>query len=100
MGTANTTRKRILDKGLAMASQHGLEAVTLGVLASNVGMSKSGLFAHFYSKEAVQLSLQEHSDKFAAPVVVEPAMKASFTTKSRRSRHAGEHCCHCLLHKP
>jgi AcrR family transcriptional regulator len=76
MGIANTTRERILDKGLAMASQSGLEAVTLGVLASNVGMSKSGLFAHFHSKEAVQLGLLEHSDKFAVPVVVQPAMKA------------------------
>jgi AcrR family transcriptional regulator len=77
MGIANTTRERILDKGLAMASQHGLEAVTLGLLATNVGMSKSGLFAHFHSKEAVQLGLLEHSDKFAVPVVVEPAMKSS-----------------------
>lgn len=77
MGIANTTRERILDAGLAMASQSGLEAVTLGVLASNVGMSKSGLFAHFHSKEAVQLSLLEHSDRFAAPVVIEPAMKAA-----------------------
>ena len=77
MGIANTTRERILDMGLAMASQSGLEAVTLGVLAANVGMSKSGLFAHFHSKEAVQLSLLDHSDKFAAPVVIEPAMKAA-----------------------
>src|SRR4051812_11304676 len=76
MATSNTTRQRILDTGLAMASQSGLEAVTLGVLALNVGMSKSGLFAHFQSKEAVQLGLLEHSDKFAIPVVVEPAMKA------------------------
>lgn len=76
MATANTTRQRILDAGLAMASQSGLESVTLGVLASNVGMSKSGLFAHFHSKEAVQLSLLEHSDRFAVPVVIEPAMKA------------------------
>jgi AcrR family transcriptional regulator len=77
MAASNTTRRRILDTGLAMASQSGLESVTLGVLASNVGMSKSGLFAHFHSKEAVQLSLLEHSDRFAAPVVVEPAMKAA-----------------------
>jgi AcrR family transcriptional regulator len=76
MGSASTTRERILDAGLAMASQSGLEAITLGVMASNVGMSKSGLFAHFHSKEAVQLSLLEHSDRFAAPVVIEPAMQA------------------------
>jgi AcrR family transcriptional regulator len=76
MAASNVTRQRILDMGLAMASQSGLEAVTLGVLATNVGMSKSGLFAHFHSKEAVQLSLLEHSDRFAAPVVIEPAMQA------------------------
>jgi AcrR family transcriptional regulator len=76
MAASNATRQRILDKGLAMASRSGLEAVTLGVLATNVGMSKSGLFAHFHSKEAVQLGLLEHSDRFAIPVVIEPAMKA------------------------
>jgi AcrR family transcriptional regulator len=76
MAASNVTRQRILDTGLAMASQSGLEAVTLGVLATNVGMSKSGLFAHFHSKEAVQLSLLDHSDRFAAPVVIEPAMQA------------------------
>jgi AcrR family transcriptional regulator len=59
-----------------MASQSGLDAVTLGVLASTVGMSKSGLFAHFHSKGAVQLSLLEHSERLASPIVVEPAMKA------------------------
>jgi len=75
MGTANTTRERILKTGLAMASQSGLEAVTLGVLASGVGMSKSGLFAHFHSKEAVQLGVLEHSERLAVSVVVEPAMK-------------------------
>jgi AcrR family transcriptional regulator len=52
MGNSKSTRERILDTGMAMASQSGLESVTLGVLASNVDMSKSGLFAHFHSKEA------------------------------------------------
>jgi len=75
MGNLKTTRERILDKGLAMASQGGLEAVTLGVLASNVGMSKSGLFAHFRSKEAVQISLLEQSAKVATACVIAPAMK-------------------------
>jgi AcrR family transcriptional regulator len=75
MGNLKTTRERILDTGLAMASQGGLEAVTLGVLASNVGMSKSGLFAHFDSKEGVQISLLEHSATFAKASVVAPAMK-------------------------
>jgi AcrR family transcriptional regulator len=75
MDVSHSTRERILDQGLALASQSGLEGVTLGLLASQVGMSKSGLFAHFRSKEAVQISLLEHSKKYARATVVEPAMK-------------------------
>lgn len=72
---ASTTREKILSEGLAIASQAGLEGVTLGVLANQVGMSKSGLFAHFHSKEAVQVSLLERSQAMGAPVIIEPAMR-------------------------
>lgn len=75
MGNAKTTRERILGRGVAMASRSGLEGVTLGTLADAVGMSKSGLFAHFHSKEAVQISVLEHSLAVGAPIVVEPAMR-------------------------
>ncbi len=44
-------------------SQSGLDGVTLGVLADQVGMSKSGLFAHFRSKEEVQIGLLEYMAK-------------------------------------
>ena len=57
MGNAATTRERILEQGLALMSQSGLGGVTLGVLAGQTGMSKSGLFAHFRSKEDVQVQL-------------------------------------------
>jgi AcrR family transcriptional regulator len=57
-------------------SQSGLSGVTLGVLADQVGMSKSGLFAHFRSKEEVQIGLLEHMAEFATARVVAPAMKA------------------------
>jgi AcrR family transcriptional regulator len=76
MGSAKTTRDRILERGLALMSQSGLERVTLGVLADQVGMSKSGLFAHFRSKEEVQISLLEYTVEFANARVVAPAMKA------------------------
>ena len=66
MGHAPATRERILDQGLALMSQSGLEGVTLGVLADQVGMSKSGLFAHFRSKEEVQIRLLEHTSKVGA----------------------------------
>lgn len=56
-------------------SRSGLEGVTLGVLADQVGMSKSGLFAHFHSKEEVQIGLLEYMAEFANARVVAPAMK-------------------------
>jgi len=75
MGKAGSTRERILDEGLAMTSKSGLESVTLGSLAERVGMSKSGLFAHFKSKEEVQIRLLEHSGTLAAEQVLAPAMR-------------------------
>jgi AcrR family transcriptional regulator len=77
MGHAATTRERILEEGLALMSQSGLGGVTLGVLAGQTGMSKSGLFAHFRSKEDVQVQLLEHMARLANGRVVEPAMKAA-----------------------
>jgi AcrR family transcriptional regulator len=74
---ATSTRERILHQGLALMSQSGLSGVTLGVLADQVGMSKSGLFAHFRSKEDVQIELLTHMAEFAIAHVVEPSMTAS-----------------------
>ncbi len=71
-----STRERILHQGLALMSQSGLAGVTLGVLADQVGMSKSGLFAHFRSKEDVQIELLSHMAEFAAVHVLEPSMTA------------------------
>ena len=58
-------------------SQSGLAGVTLGVLAEQVGMSKSGLFAHFRSKEDVQIELLTHMAEFAQGHVVAPSMAAA-----------------------
>ena len=71
-----STRERILAQGLALMSQAGLAGVTLGVLADQVGMSKSGLFAHFRSKEDVQIGLLRYMAQFARAHVVQPAMSA------------------------
>jgi AcrR family transcriptional regulator len=73
---AASTRERILERGLALMSQTGLTGVTLGVLADEVGMSKSGLFAHFRSKEEVQIGLLRYMAQFARAHVVQPAMSA------------------------
>lgn len=56
-------------------SQAGLGGITLGVLAERVGMSKSGLFAHFRSKEDVQIELLTHMQEFANAVVIAPSLK-------------------------
>jgi AcrR family transcriptional regulator len=76
MNPAASTRARILRQGLALMSQSGLSGVTLGVLADQVGMSKSGLFAHFRSKEDVQVDLLTHMADFAQDRVVRPSMAA------------------------
>lgn len=57
-------------------SQNGLSGVTLGVLADQVGMSKSGLFAHFKSEDEVQIGLLEHTLKVGEQQIVAPAMRA------------------------
>ena len=70
------TRQRILDTGLDLMSQVGVSGVTLGVLAADIGLSKSGLFAHFRSKEALQIALLRQTAQAAGAAVVTPAMEA------------------------
>jgi AcrR family transcriptional regulator len=70
------TRQRILEGAVALASTQGIEGVTIGDLASALDLSKSGLFAHFRSKEALQIAvLQAAAERFTRLVVV-PALKA------------------------
>lgn len=76
MAKGNTTRARIVETALRAASVEGLEGISLGKVAGDIGMSKSGLFAHFDSKEALQVDVIEAAaEKFAA-VVVAPALSA------------------------
>ena len=71
-----STRERILEQGLLLMRTTGLNGITLGTLADQVGMSKSGLFAHFRSKEDVQIGLLEYMARFAAQHVIGPSMAA------------------------
>ena len=71
------TRSRILDEAASLASVGGIGSVTLGHLAERLGMSKSGLFAHFRSKEALQVEILDRAaTQFRAaavtPLVNEP----------------------------
>jgi AcrR family transcriptional regulator len=64
------TRAAILDRGVDLAAAEGLEALSIGRLASELGMSKSGLFAHFGSKQELQLAIVgAAATRFAATVL-------------------------------
>ena len=69
------TGEKLLDRGLRLLSQEGLSGVTLGRLAQQVGMSKSGVFAHFTSIAEVQVALLDYTAQFVAPRVIEPALR-------------------------
>ncbi len=70
MSKGETTRTAILDQALDLASEVGLEALTIGVLAARVGMSKSGLYAHFSAKENLQCEVLDAAAERFAKVVV------------------------------
>jgi len=74
MGRGEESRAAILGTAARMASQRGLEGITLGALADELQRSKSGLFAHFASKERLQIETLE----FAAQAFVERIIKPSF----------------------
>ncbi len=68
------TREAIVGRALQQAVTVGLEGLSLGPLADSLELSKSGLFAHFKSKEALQLAvLEEAIDRFRARVI-EPSL--------------------------
>jgi AcrR family transcriptional regulator len=70
------TRDRIIDGAVRLASREGLAGVSLGELASELGMSKSGLYAHFGSKEALQLQILQLAVARFRTTVVRPALQA------------------------
>jgi AcrR family transcriptional regulator len=69
----NRTRESILQSAADLASVEGLEGLTLGRLATELGMSKSGLFAHFGSKEELQLATTDAARRRFVEHVVAPS---------------------------
>jgi AcrR family transcriptional regulator len=76
MSKGEQTRTVILDDALRLASQVGFEGLTIGQLAETTGLSKSGLFAHFRSKEQLQLQTLEHARGWFIDTVMKPALAA------------------------
>ena len=68
-------RVAILDRALELASVVGVSGLTIGTLAKHVGMSKSGLYAHFSSKEQLQLQLLDHAGEYLHQIVIGPAFR-------------------------
>jgi AcrR family transcriptional regulator len=75
MSKGEETREAILEVALASASTTGLSALSIGELAREVGMSKSGLFAHFESKENLQLDILRAATSQYIDLVVAPALR-------------------------
>lgn len=76
MGKGETTRQAILERASSLATRQGLAGLTIGRLAQDLGLSKSGLFAHFRSKETLQAQVVEYSAERFVECVIKPALAA------------------------
>ena len=76
MSRGGSTRGAILDQAVEGAYRKGLGGLTIGDLAIATGMSKSGLYAHFRSKEALQLAVLAQAREEFTAAVIRPALAA------------------------
>jgi AcrR family transcriptional regulator len=70
------TRGAILRAAASLATVDGLEGLSIGNLAAAIGMSKSGLYAHFGSKQELQLATVQEAEGIFTEKVVQPALAA------------------------
>jgi AcrR family transcriptional regulator len=71
------TREAIVRKAVSLATLDGLEGLTIGHLADALDMSKSGLYAHFGSKQDLQLATVDEAGRIFRAEVIEPALVAA-----------------------
>jgi AcrR family transcriptional regulator len=76
VGKGEATRLAVLDQAVELARRVGLSGLTIGSLAEQTSLSKSGLFAHFSSKESLQLQVLEHARASFEEHVARPALQA------------------------
>ena len=76
LGKGAFTRQAILQEAMDLASVNGLEGLTIGSLAEATGLSKSGLFAHFGSKEELQLATVQAARALFQERVLRPAFQS------------------------
>lgn len=75
MSKGFSKKETILKSAFEFTSKFGLEALSIGELAKTVGMSKSGLFSHFKSKEKLQMMVMDYAAENFVLAVVKPAVK-------------------------
>jgi len=101
MGKGAQTRQTVLAHAADVAAREGLSTLTIGDLATRTHLSKSGLFAHFQSKEALQLAVLAYArDRFTDEVIRpatrtargEPRVRALFEHWLAVSRQANAEC--------
>jgi AcrR family transcriptional regulator len=70
------TREAIVREAVSLATLDGLEGLSIGHLAEAIGMSKSGVYAHFGSKQDLQLATVDEAGRIFSAEVIEPALAA------------------------
>ena len=89
MRKGEQTRAAILDAALDLASRDGLEGLTIGLIAERMQMSKSGVFAHFGSREDLQIAvIQEYHRRFEEEVFL-PSLKEARGLPRLSAMYAG-----------
>jgi AcrR family transcriptional regulator len=76
MKKGERTKQTILEQATSLASRIGLEALSIGRLAEELDMSKSGIFAHFGSKESLQMEVLQFAAESFVELVVRPSFQA------------------------
>ena len=71
------TREAIVRQAVSMATVDGLEGLSIGNLADRLGLSKSGVYAHFGSKQDLQLATVDEAERIFRADVIEPALVAA-----------------------
>jgi AcrR family transcriptional regulator len=85
MSKGQATRETILEQAIELARRVGLEGLTIGRLAADLDLSKSGLFAHFRSKEALQIQVLDAAAERFLNTVIRPALTAPRGTPRLRA---------------
>ena len=75
MSKGDETRQAILSRAFALATKVGVSGLSIGRLAEDMGLSKSGLFAHFGSKEALEVAVVEEASRQFVQEVMVPALR-------------------------